>query len=70
MFMQDFWLVTKVITELSLSTATVKDFAAEVQEYDSDGQNVALEKCCQALTWQPYQISQWNSLFNSNYEKL
>ncbi|XP_010560260.1 PREDICTED: myelin regulatory factor-like protein [Haliaeetus leucocephalus] len=49
---------------------TVRDFAAEVQEYDSDGQNVALEKCCQALTWQPYQISQWNSLFNSNYEKL
>ncbi|XP_027749098.1 myelin regulatory factor-like protein [Empidonax traillii] len=50
--------------------ATVKDCAAEVQEYDSDGQNAALEKCCQALTWQPYQTSQWNSLFNSNYEKL
>ncbi|XP_010292852.1 PREDICTED: myelin regulatory factor-like protein, partial [Phaethon lepturus] len=49
---------------------TVKDCAAEVQEYDSDGQNAALEKCCQALTWQPYQTSQWNSLFNSNYEKL
>ncbi|XP_013222683.2 myelin regulatory factor-like protein, partial [Columba livia] len=50
--------------------ATAKDCAAEVQEYDSDGQNAALEKCCQALTWQPYQTSQWNSLFNSNYEKL
>ncbi|NXV13057.1 MRFL protein, partial [Cepphus grylle] len=50
--------------------ATVKDYAAEMQEYDSDGQNAALEKCCQALTWQPYQTSQWNSLFNSNYEKL
>ncbi|KFW88187.1 Myelin regulatory factor-like, partial [Phalacrocorax carbo] len=50
--------------------ATVKDCAAEVQEYDSDGQNAALEKRCQALTWQPYQTSQWNSLFNSNYEKL
>ncbi|XP_065512676.1 myelin regulatory factor-like protein [Caloenas nicobarica] len=50
--------------------ATVKDCAAEVQEYDSDGQNTALEKCCQALTWQPYQTSQWNNLFNSNYEKL
>ncbi|XP_061310796.1 myelin regulatory factor-like protein [Pezoporus flaviventris] len=50
--------------------ATVKDCAAEVQEYDSDGQNAALEKCCQALTWQPYQTSQWNSLLNSNYEKL
>ncbi|KAM9264057.1 myelin regulatory factor-like protein [Cariama cristata] len=50
--------------------ATLKDCAAEVQEYDSDGQNAALEKCCQALTWQPYQTSQWNSLFNSNYEKL
>ncbi|KAM7131202.1 myelin regulatory factor-like protein, partial [Ciconia maguari] len=50
--------------------ATVKDCAAEVQEYDSDGQNAALEKCCQALTWQPYQTSQWNSLFNSNCEKL
>ncbi|XP_009945959.1 PREDICTED: myelin regulatory factor-like protein, partial [Leptosomus discolor] len=49
---------------------TVKDCAAEVQEYDSDGQNAALERCCQALTWQPYQTSQWNSLFNSNYEKL
>uniref|UniRef100_A0A8C3XAK9 Myelin regulatory factor like n=1 Tax=Cyanoderma ruficeps TaxID=181631 RepID=A0A8C3XAK9_9PASS len=50
--------------------ATVKDCAAEVQEYDSDGQNAALEKCCQALTWQPYQTPQWNSLFDSNYEKL
>ncbi|XP_058682702.1 myelin regulatory factor-like protein [Poecile atricapillus] len=50
--------------------ATLKDCAADVQEYDSDGQNAALEKCCQALTWQPYQISQWNSLFDSNYEKL
>ncbi|XP_033919042.1 myelin regulatory factor-like protein [Melopsittacus undulatus] len=50
--------------------ATVKDCAAEVQEYDSDGQNAALEKCCQALTWQPYQTSEWNTLFNSNYEKL
>uniref|UniRef100_A0A8C6NAP4 Uncharacterized protein n=1 Tax=Melopsittacus undulatus TaxID=13146 RepID=A0A8C6NAP4_MELUD len=49
---------------------TVKDCAAEVQEYDSDGQNAALEKCCQALTWQPYQTSEWNTLFNSNYEKL
>ncbi|KAM9578215.1 myelin regulatory factor-like protein [Guaruba guarouba] len=50
--------------------ATDKDCAAEVREYDSDGQNAALEKCCQALTWQPYQTSQWNSLLNSNYEKL
>ncbi|XP_028941092.1 myelin regulatory factor-like protein [Antrostomus carolinensis] len=50
--------------------ASVNDSAAEVQDYDSDGQNAALEKCCQALTWQPYQTSQWNSLFNSNYEKL
>ncbi|XP_027524435.1 myelin regulatory factor-like protein [Corapipo altera] len=50
--------------------ATLKDRAAELQEYDSDGQNGALEKCCQALTWQPYQTSQWNSLFNSSYEKL
>ncbi|KFV59587.1 Myelin regulatory factor-like, partial [Gavia stellata] len=50
--------------------ATVKGCVAEVQEYDCDGQNAALEKCCQALTWQPYQTSQWNSLFNSNYEKL
>ncbi|KAM6290358.1 myelin regulatory factor-like protein [Porphyrio hochstetteri] len=49
---------------------SVKHCAAEVQEYDSDGQNAALEKCCQALTWQPYQTSQWNSLLNSNYEKL
>ncbi|XP_052524915.1 myelin regulatory factor-like protein isoform X4 [Tympanuchus pallidicinctus] len=52
------------------SQAVLKDCAAEVQEYDSDGQNAALEKCCQALTWQPYQTSQWNSLVNSNYEKL
>ncbi|XP_041873716.1 myelin regulatory factor-like protein isoform X2 [Corvus kubaryi] len=50
--------------------AAVRDCAAEVQEYDSDGHNAALEKCGQALTWQPYQTSQWNSLFNSNYEKL
>uniref|UniRef100_A0A8B9PYE4 Myelin regulatory factor like n=1 Tax=Apteryx owenii TaxID=8824 RepID=A0A8B9PYE4_APTOW len=49
---------------------SIKDCAPEVQEYDSDGQNVALDKCCQALTWQPYQTSQWNALFNSNYEKL
>ncbi|XP_068791586.1 myelin regulatory factor-like protein isoform X2 [Struthio camelus] len=50
--------------------ASVKDCAPGVQEYDSDGQNAALDKCCQALTWQPYQTSQWNSLFNSNHEKL
>ncbi|XP_064022271.1 myelin regulatory factor-like protein [Pogoniulus pusillus] len=50
--------------------AAVKDCAVEVQDYDSDGQNAALERCCQALTWQPYQTSQWHSLFNSNYEKL
>ncbi|XP_008934750.1 PREDICTED: myelin regulatory factor-like protein, partial [Merops nubicus] len=50
--------------------AIVQGCAAEVQEYDSDGQNAAVEKCCQALTWQPYQTSQWHSLFNSNYEKL
>uniref|UniRef100_A0A8B9B954 Myelin regulatory factor like n=1 Tax=Anser brachyrhynchus TaxID=132585 RepID=A0A8B9B954_9AVES len=58
------------MNRLSLSTATLKDCAVEVQEYDSDGQNAALEKCYQALTWQLYQTSQWNSLFNSNYEKL
>ncbi|EOB09183.1 Uncharacterized protein C11orf9, partial [Anas platyrhynchos] len=54
----------------SCSQAPLKDCAVEVQEYDSDGQNAALEKCYQALTWQLYQTSQWNSLFNSNYEKL
>ncbi|XP_010135151.1 PREDICTED: myelin regulatory factor-like protein [Buceros rhinoceros silvestris] len=52
-----------------LQTA-VKDCAAEVQECDSDAQNATLEKCCQALTWHPYQTSQWHSLFNSNYENL
>uniref|UniRef100_A0A8B9E1Y2 Myelin regulatory factor like n=1 Tax=Anser cygnoides TaxID=8845 RepID=A0A8B9E1Y2_ANSCY len=55
---------------LFISESTLKDCAVEVQEYDSDGQNAALEKCYQALTWQLYQTSQWNSLFNSNYEKL
>ncbi|XP_049647974.1 myelin regulatory factor-like protein [Accipiter gentilis] len=65
-----YWKTAPPALERSTCCTTVKDFAAEVQEYDSDGQNVALEKCCQALTWQPYQISQWNSLFNSNYEKL
>ncbi|KFO90167.1 Myelin regulatory factor-like, partial [Buceros rhinoceros silvestris] len=50
--------------------AAVKDCAAEVQECDSDAQNATLEKCCQALTWHPYQTSQWHSLFNSNYENL
>ncbi|XP_062423257.1 myelin regulatory factor-like protein [Rhea pennata] len=54
----------------SCQQATVNDCAAEAQEYDSDGQNVALDKCCQALTWQLYQTSHWHSLFNSNYEKL
>uniref|UniRef100_A0A8D0G3C4 Myelin regulatory factor like n=1 Tax=Sphenodon punctatus TaxID=8508 RepID=A0A8D0G3C4_SPHPU len=48
-----------------------KDSASEVQEYDSDGQNVvSVDKCHQSLTWQPYQMSHWSSLFNHNYEKL
>ncbi|XP_039351537.1 myelin regulatory factor-like protein [Mauremys reevesii] len=50
---------------------TVKDCGTEVQEYDSDGQNVAaVDKCYQALTWQPYQTSHWSGLFNYSYEKL
>ncbi|OXB59812.1 hypothetical protein ASZ78_007295 [Callipepla squamata] len=56
--------------QLPENRAILKDCTADVQEYDSDGQNAALEKCCQALTWQLYQTSQWNSLLNSNYEKL
>uniref|UniRef100_A0A8D0G3E4 Myelin regulatory factor like n=1 Tax=Sphenodon punctatus TaxID=8508 RepID=A0A8D0G3E4_SPHPU len=36
-----------------------------------DGQNVvSVDKCHQSLTWQPYQMSHWSSLFNHNYEKL
>uniref|UniRef100_A0A8C3HHM4 Myelin regulatory factor like n=1 Tax=Chrysemys picta bellii TaxID=8478 RepID=A0A8C3HHM4_CHRPI len=50
---------------------TVKDCGTEEQEYDSDGQNVAaVDKCYQALTWQPYQTSHWSGLFNYSYEKL
>ncbi|XP_025063798.1 myelin regulatory factor-like protein [Alligator sinensis] len=50
---------------------TVKDCAIDMQEYDSDEQNIAaVDKCYQALTWQPYQTSHWSSLFNCNYEKL
>nr|XP_048703820.1 myelin regulatory factor-like protein [Caretta caretta] len=50
---------------------TVKDCGTEVQDYDSDGQNVAaVDKCYQALTWQPYQTSHWSSLFNYSYETL
>ncbi|KAM9169275.1 myelin regulatory factor-like protein [Pangshura tecta] len=50
---------------------TVKDCGTEVQEYDSDGQNVAaVDKCYQALKWQPYQTSHWSDLFNYSYEKL
>ncbi|XP_067420132.1 myelin regulatory factor-like protein [Emydura macquarii macquarii] len=50
---------------------TVKDSATEVQDYDSDEQNVvAVDKCYQAPTWQPYQTSHWSGLFNCNYEKL
>uniref|UniRef100_A0A452HB68 Uncharacterized protein n=1 Tax=Gopherus agassizii TaxID=38772 RepID=A0A452HB68_9SAUR len=54
-----------------LFTVTIKDCGTEVQEYDSDGQNVvAVDKCYQALTWQPYQTSHWSDLFNYSYEKL
>uniref|UniRef100_A0A8C4VGM5 Myelin regulatory factor like n=1 Tax=Gopherus evgoodei TaxID=1825980 RepID=A0A8C4VGM5_9SAUR len=54
-----------------LFAVTIKDCGTEVQEYDSDGQNVvAVDKCYQALTWQPYQTSHWSDLFNYSYEKL
>ncbi|XP_077194924.1 myelin regulatory factor-like protein isoform X2 [Paroedura picta] len=50
---------------------TVKDASSTVQELDSDGQTAAsAEKCYQALAWQPYRMSPWNSLLNHNYEKL
>nr|XP_006121658.2 myelin regulatory factor-like protein [Pelodiscus sinensis] len=55
----------------SSQQVTAKDCATEMQDYDSDGQNIAaVDKCYQALTWQPYQTSHWSSLFNYNYEKL
>ncbi|XP_042323937.1 LOW QUALITY PROTEIN: myelin regulatory factor-like protein [Sceloporus undulatus] len=49
----------------------IKDFSSDMQDYDCDKQNVGpVEKCCQSLTWQPYQRSSWSSLFNHSYEKL
>ncbi|KAH0616672.1 hypothetical protein JD844_027969 [Phrynosoma platyrhinos] len=49
----------------------IKDFSSDMQDYDCDRQSVGpVEKCCQSLTWHPYQRSSWSSLFNHSYEKL
>uniref|UniRef100_A0A8C0HID1 Myelin regulatory factor like n=1 Tax=Chelonoidis abingdonii TaxID=106734 RepID=A0A8C0HID1_CHEAB len=54
-----------------LKSGLLKDCGTEVQGYDNDGQNVvAVDKCYQALMWQPYQTSHWSGLFNYSYEKL
>ncbi|XP_069084428.1 myelin regulatory factor-like protein [Pleurodeles waltl] len=48
-----------------------QDRAADTCGYDSDGQSATyMDKCYQLITWQPYQAAHWNSIFNSNYEKL
>ncbi|XP_030070695.1 myelin regulatory factor-like protein [Microcaecilia unicolor] len=50
---------------------TGRDCSADVASYDSDGQTSAsADKCIHSLTWQPYQTACWNSLFNSNCERL
>uniref|UniRef100_A0A6J0T6P9 Myelin regulatory factor-like protein n=1 Tax=Pogona vitticeps TaxID=103695 RepID=A0A6J0T6P9_9SAUR len=55
----------------SIGQMPIKDVSSDMQEYDSDGQNVGCaEKCCQSFAWQPYQRASWNNLFNHNYEKL
>lgn len=48
-----------------------RNHSSEVQDHDSEGQNVMLvDQCPPALKWQPYQSLPWHSLFNGHYEKL
>ncbi|XP_078530031.1 myelin regulatory factor-like protein [Lissotriton helveticus] len=53
------------------SRGVSQDCAADTHGYDSDGQSATyMDKCYQSITWQTYQAAHWNSIFNSNYEKL
>uniref|UniRef100_A0A8D0DUY2 Myelin regulatory factor like n=1 Tax=Salvator merianae TaxID=96440 RepID=A0A8D0DUY2_SALMN len=55
----------------NIAQASAKDLSSDMQEHDSDGQNLlSVEKCPHSLTWQPYRLSPWSSLFNHNYEKI
>ncbi|KAI5934175.1 Myelin regulatory factor-like protein [Manis javanica] len=52
-------------------TMSSRNHSSEVQDHDSEGQNVMLaDQCPPALKWQPYQSLPWHSLFNGHYEKL
>ncbi|XP_069486066.1 myelin regulatory factor-like protein [Ambystoma mexicanum] len=61
------WPSWSMYTQESLSPYC----AAEANGYDSDGLSAHfVDKCYQTITWQPFQTTHWNSLFNNNYEKL
>ncbi|XP_034858030.1 myelin regulatory factor-like protein [Mirounga leonina] len=50
---------------------TSRSFSSEVQDYDSEGQNMTpVDQCSPSLKWQPYQSVPWHSLFTGHYEKL
>ncbi|XP_040493742.1 myelin regulatory factor-like protein [Ursus maritimus] len=50
---------------------TSRSFSSEVQDYDSEGQNMTpVDQCSPSLKWQPYQSVPWHGLFNGHYEKL
>ncbi|XP_027449771.2 myelin regulatory factor-like protein isoform X4 [Zalophus californianus] len=50
---------------------TSRSFSSEVQDYDSEGQNMTpVDQCSPSLKWQPYQSVPWHSLFTGHCEKL
>ncbi|XP_077930309.1 myelin regulatory factor-like protein [Halichoerus grypus] len=50
---------------------TSRSCSSEVQDYDSEGQNMTpVNQCSPSLKWQPYQSVPWHSLFTGHYEKL
>ncbi|KAM9072653.1 myelin regulatory factor-like protein isoform 1-T1 [Megaptera novaeangliae] len=50
---------------------TSRSHSSEVQDHDSERQNMMLvDQCSPALKWQPYRSVPWHSLLNSQYEKL
>uniref|UniRef100_A0A673UM76 Myelin regulatory factor-like protein n=1 Tax=Suricata suricatta TaxID=37032 RepID=A0A673UM76_SURSU len=50
---------------------TNRSHSSEVQDYDSEGQNMMpVNQCFPTLKWQPYHSVPWHSLLNGHYEKL
>ncbi|XP_039101539.1 myelin regulatory factor-like protein [Hyaena hyaena] len=50
---------------------TNRSHSSEVQDYDSEGQNMMpVDQCSPTLKWQPYQSVPWHSLLNGHYENL